>query len=113
DGTREEPVPESLRDQPVLTAEAAGALAELGVRIERLYGMPMDIEWAWADGAPVVVQARPITTMNGSAGQAEHSAGAGSGPRSVPNERLEVWNDSLGHDYLWTSANVGEAVPNV
>jgi pyruvate,water dikinase len=31
-------------------------------RIEALYGMPVDVEWAFADGALHVLQARPITT---------------------------------------------------
>ena len=33
------------------------------VQIEELYGMPMDIEWALADGAFAIVQARPITAL--------------------------------------------------
>jgi pyruvate,water dikinase len=33
------------------------------VQIEELYGMPMDIEWAWADGRFAIVQARPITAL--------------------------------------------------
>jgi rifampicin phosphotransferase len=33
------------------------------VQIEDLYGMPMDIEWALADGALAIVQARPITAL--------------------------------------------------
>ncbi|WP_017592845.1 PEP/pyruvate-binding domain-containing protein [Nocardiopsis potens] len=40
------------------------ALARLGERVERLYGAPQDIEWAIGpDGAPQLVQARPITTL--------------------------------------------------
>jgi pyruvate,water dikinase len=33
------------------------------VRIEALYGAPMDIEWALADGAFAILQARPITAL--------------------------------------------------
>ena len=55
----------------------------------------MDVEWAVHDGRPFVLQARPVT---GTAGR-----------RPV----TEVWNDSLLGDYLWTSANLGEAVPSV
>jgi phosphohistidine swiveling domain-containing protein len=33
------------------------------VQIEDLYGMPMDIEWALADGALAILQARPITAL--------------------------------------------------
>ncbi|MBI4260411.1 MAG: PEP/pyruvate-binding domain-containing protein, partial [Actinobacteria bacterium] len=36
-------------------------LLRLGVRIERRFGSPQDIEWAFADGELWVVQTRPIT----------------------------------------------------
>jgi len=62
-GTEEQPVPETLRRAPVLSDEQAAALARLGVQIEELYGMPMDIEWALADGEFAVLQARPITAL--------------------------------------------------
>ncbi|WP_157253275.1 phosphoenolpyruvate synthase [Nonomuraea typhae] len=39
------------------------ALAELGRRIERHYGTPQDIEWAWAGGRFHIVQSRPITSL--------------------------------------------------
>ncbi|WP_158841503.1 PEP/pyruvate-binding domain-containing protein [Saccharothrix deserti] len=64
-------------------------LADLGARIQDLYGVPMDVEWAVADGRIAVLQARPITAL------------------------AEVWNDSLRGDYLWTCANLREAVPSV
>jgi len=62
-GTREQPVPESLRRAPVLGEDAAAHLNRLGVQIEQLYGMPMDIEWTLADGRFAIVQARPITAL--------------------------------------------------
>jgi phosphohistidine swiveling domain-containing protein len=62
-GTEEQPVPAELRRAPVLDGEAAAELVRLGVQIEELYGMPMDIEWALADGAFAIVQARPITAL--------------------------------------------------
>jgi pyruvate,water dikinase len=95
DGTREAPVPAELREQPALSAAQAAELAGIGAQIEGLYGQPVDIEWARRDGQVFVVQARPITTLR------------------EPAPDAEVWNDSLKGDYLWTSANVGEAVPDV
>lgn len=92
DGTTEEPVPEAMRTQPVLTKARAVQLKGLGDRIEDLYGTPMDIEWAMKDGAFFILQARPITGMN---------------------PHLEEWNDSLKGDYLWTAGNLGEAIPDV
>jgi phosphohistidine swiveling domain-containing protein len=62
-GTEEQPVPEALRRAPVLDQRAAAELVGLAVRIEEQYGMPMDIEWALADGAFAIVQARPITAL--------------------------------------------------
>lgn len=92
-GTHEEQVPPERRSVAVLSAEQAKELAELGTRIEQLYGLPMDIEWALRDGRFAILQARPITTL-----------------REIAPE---VWNDSLAGDYLWTSANLGEAAPDV
>src|SRR5205807_9192925 len=46
EGTSEEPVPVRKRTSVVLTAVQAAQLARIGVRIEELYGQPMDIEWA-------------------------------------------------------------------
>ena len=62
-GTREQPVPESLRRVPVLGEDVAAALARLGVQIEGLYDQPMDIEWALSDGKLHILQARPITAL--------------------------------------------------
>jgi pyruvate,water dikinase len=47
----------------VLDDEAAAVLARYGARIEEYYGAPQDIEWARADGAFFIVQARPITNL--------------------------------------------------
>lgn len=39
------------------------ALADLGRRVEALYGEPQDIEWAWAGDALYLLQSRPITSL--------------------------------------------------
>jgi phosphohistidine swiveling domain-containing protein len=62
-GAQEQPVPDSLKQAPVLDQEAAAALNQYAIQIENLYDRPMDIEWALADGKPYIVQARPITAM--------------------------------------------------
>jgi pyruvate,water dikinase len=62
-GTEEVPVPENLQTIPVLSDGQAAELCQLGLRIEKLYGMPMDIEWTLADGEFAIVQARPITAL--------------------------------------------------
>ncbi|GGT39261.1 PEP/pyruvate-binding domain-containing protein [Nonomuraea spiralis] len=91
-GTREEPVPEDLRRRPVLDPPQARELAALGERVQALYGMPMDVEWARHDGTFAILQARPITGLK---------------------QQVEEWNDSLKGDYLWTGGNLGEAIPDV
>ncbi|MGD0174814.1 MAG: PEP/pyruvate-binding domain-containing protein [Anaerolineales bacterium] len=95
EGSCEEAVPIRRRSKPVLSATQAVQLARIGMKIEQLYGQPVDIEWALGHGRIYVVQARPITTLHG------HNPAAGE------------WNDSLAGDYLWTNANYGEAVPDV
>jgi pyruvate,water dikinase len=62
-GTEEQPVPDARVSQPVLDDAQAAALARFGSQVEALYGMPMDIEWALAEGSFVLLQARPITTL--------------------------------------------------
>lgn len=62
-GTEERPVPETMRRAPVLSDDEAAELVSLGVRIEALYGMPMDIEWTMAGRQFAIVQARPITAL--------------------------------------------------
>lgn len=62
-GTREEPVPEELREAPVLTDAERNRLVELARKIEDFYKKPEDIEWAIVDGEVYLLQSRPITTM--------------------------------------------------
>ena len=94
-GTNTEQVPADWRAQAVLNPAQVAELARIGVRIEELYGQPMDIEWALHDGRVYVLQARPITTLRDT------------------EPPTEEWNDSLIGDYLWTNGNAGEAVPDV
>jgi pyruvate,water dikinase len=63
EGTREEPVPVDKRQRAALEPLQAAELARLGVKIEQLYGQPMDIEWAMCDGRIFIVQARPVTAL--------------------------------------------------
>ena len=47
---------------PVITRAQVLALGQLGRRIEAMFGVPQDIEWAVADQKVWILQARPITT---------------------------------------------------
>ncbi len=62
-GTTEGPVPDLLKKKAILSNGDAHRLAALGVAIETLYGMPMDIEWTLASKEFAIVQARPITAL--------------------------------------------------
>ncbi len=48
---------------PALADRALRQLARIGVAIERHFGAPQDVEWAWADGQLFIVQSRPITAL--------------------------------------------------
>lgn len=75
----------------LLTVDQARALAALVHRVEELLGTDVDVEWCRAGDELSLVQARPVTA-------------------AAP---ADPWNDSLSGDFLWTSTNVGEAIPDV
>ena len=50
-------------DVPQLPTRALRRLARVGAAIERHFGRPQDVEWAWAGGEIFIVQARPITAL--------------------------------------------------
>lgn len=57
------PLPAVLAGKRVLSSSAVRRLARLGLRLERHFGRPMDVEWVRTrDGRTWVVQARPVTT---------------------------------------------------
>lgn len=62
-GTDPVELPEERRTARVLTDEEVRTLASIGVDVEELLGSPQDIEWALVDGAVVLLQSRPITTL--------------------------------------------------
>jgi pyruvate,water dikinase len=64
----------------VLSDEEAVALAQLGLRVERHYGAPQDIEWAIEDGEHYLVQTRPITTLTQPQGDRILLTGLGASP---------------------------------
>jgi pyruvate,water dikinase len=80
---------------PMELKKYASKLYRIALKLEKEYDSPQDIEWAIADGTLYMLQARPITTLS-------------RGDRDTYN-----LNYSLSGDYLWTNANVGEAVPDV
>ena len=74
-GTVTRPARENEADEPVLTADEVGRVAELGRRIESHYGMPQDTEWAFdPEGRVWMLQSRPVTSAGGS-GEASSEGG--------------------------------------
>ena len=69
--------------RPVVDRSLALRLHELSQRVERVFGVPQDIEWAEWGGRLYLLQSRPVTSSAGS--------------------RLSVWSNT----------NVGEALPGV
>src|SRR5215216_1766172 len=53
----------SATDIPELPDRALRGLARLGIAIERHFGVPQDVEWAWASGRLFILQARAITVL--------------------------------------------------
>ncbi len=49
-------------DEATLSVEQLSELTGLILKVETLYGRPIDIEWAYAEGKLYLLQARPITT---------------------------------------------------
>jgi pyruvate,water dikinase len=61
-------VPAAERENRVLDDAQVMEIASLGLRIEKHYGSPQDIEWALEDGSFSIVQSRPITTLEAQEG---------------------------------------------
>jgi len=57
-------IAESMASQQVLSNEQVLELADLVIKIEKHYGFPCDIEWAYEGGKFYIVQSRPITTLS-------------------------------------------------
>lgn len=51
-------------DAPALSEQQILELGQLGRRVEQFFGKPLDIEWGYADGQLVLLQARPIRGLD-------------------------------------------------
>jgi pyruvate, water dikinase len=78
-GTTEEETPAALREVPSVDDAELEQLREVGRRIEKHYGRPQDIEWAFdQDGVLRILQSRPETVW--SAKEAAPVSGAKENP---------------------------------
>jgi pyruvate,water dikinase len=87
-------------DQASLSDEQLTEVCRLGLRIEELYGQPMDIEWGWADGEFSLLQCRPIRGLE-IARDVEPA-------RQSQIERLRKLAD--GKRLVWVAHNLGETL---
>jgi pyruvate,water dikinase len=88
EGVSAEPLPEALREGPVLTDEQILRVAALARECGRHFGRPQDIEWAYGDGQLFLLQSRPITTL-----------GRTADPEAVPA--------------LWDNSNIAESYSGI
>jgi pyruvate,water dikinase len=84
-GVKEWPVDEERQQQPALDDALARRVAELALKVEQAFGLPLDIEWARTNRDVFLLQARPITTL--------------------PEDRARAKR------IVWTNINIGEAMP--
>jgi pyruvate,water dikinase len=74
-------------------------LTEIGLKVESHFGVPQDIEWAYARGRWYVLQARPITTLKAPAEPAGHELA----DQSIEYNRtmfIEIFPDPLSPVFL-------------
>ena len=65
DGTEEKETSSQLRSEFSLTEKQAIEIFELGKKTEQHFHCPQDLEWAISENRLYLLQARPITTLNG------------------------------------------------
>jgi phosphohistidine swiveling domain-containing protein len=69
-------------------------VAELALDVERTFGAPQDIEWAWDGESLQLLQARPITTTE-------------------PQTEGDGFDTVSGPDQRWTTAGISETLPGI
>jgi rifampicin phosphotransferase len=80
--------------RPILSETQIGEVVALALRAEVLAGTPQDVEWAFANGRFVFLQARPVTA------------------RPAPGEVSE-FDSEIDPSTVWTSANIQEVLPGL
>lgn len=95
EGLETQDVSDEARRAPCLTEAELRAVVAAGLAVERHFGAPRDVEWALSGGEVHLLQARPITTLPSASSRAAGAEGVG-----APTD-------------VWTSSNVGDALPGV
>lgn len=123
--TKEVEINEIYQNAQKLSDDKIKELADVGMRVERHYKKPMDIEWCEEDGKIYVVQARPITTIKKEEGMEEEvgeeekkvvltglgaSVGIASGAAKIIHDASELSKIKEG-DILVTRMTTPDMVP--
>ncbi|MDF7826627.1 PEP/pyruvate-binding domain-containing protein [Pontiellaceae bacterium B12227] len=101
-GSGLESVPEEQRTKACISYESIIRLRELGVLAEAHFGGPQDIEWAVEDGEVLMLQARPITTLE----ETDAYNQLIDGTKAYLFQRLEKGAGP------WVRHNLGETLPH-
>ncbi|HIM92037.1 MAG TPA: hypothetical protein EYM52_15130 [Dehalococcoidia bacterium] len=123
-GSREIFIPKSRQNMQKLGDKQAIALAEMGLRLENLYGRPQDVEWAFVGDRLKILQSRPITTtqapdaspneglgtLNALVSGASASPGIVAGTLRIINDAAQV-DQVLKGDILVTEITIPDFVP--
>jgi phosphohistidine swiveling domain-containing protein len=83
----ERPVEPDRADKPSISDAAALKLARLALKVERIFDVPQDVEWAMAGPNLFLLQSRPITTL----------------------DKPKSWEDRQ----VWSNSNTAEVLPGV
>jgi pyruvate,water dikinase len=84
--------------------EAIRSVARLGLDAERRFGHPLDIEWSWAGGRCLLMQARPLTARHVDSEREQIRRDEIGRLRSLAGGRSVLWTDCLAADMLTSSA---------
>ncbi len=106
----EEPVAPPDATTSAISDEIAREVAWLALQAEVLFGLPVDCEWAF-DGQDVwLLQARPITTLPGSANK-PHAVVVG--PLVPERDAGPDAGQDAADATIWSNVNTGEILPDV
>ncbi len=102
-------VAEPQASSQVLTAEEILTLSEIIMRIEKHYGFPCDIEWAYEAGQFYIVQSRPITTLSNSRQEEKSKKYEKTYTRECSLVTMEIWEGQ--YDTLKEKLETSRDVP--
>lgn len=101
-GNRKVALSDEEANRECLAPEQLREVAELGIAVEEYFGVPQDIEWAYAEGKLFLLQSRKIAGLDPGSCRADATEGI-----SEFDTRIKDPPD------LYSSANISEVMPGV